>query len=88
MLNLDVTYLAVRLETALEVIQDITADQANQTQTTLRYAIKSYFENSILVTRYNNKIYRVKRVAFNKNPGTIFTKTITDEATGRKKFIK
>jgi hypothetical protein len=85
MLNLDIDFLAVRLETALEVICDIKAEQMNQSERTLRYAIKKSFENNIVITKYNNKIHQIKRVAFDKNPSTVFTK-VTLENNGRKKL--
>ena len=88
MLKIDIDYLAVRLETALEVIQDIKAEQMNQSERTLRCAYKKNFENNLVITKYNNKIYRVKKVLFDKNPSSIFTKTIVDQSTGRKKHQK
>ena len=60
----------------------------NQTEETVRCAVKNAFENQIIVTRYNNKIYKVKRIDFNKNPNTQFTITSSDKNTGRKKQTK
>ena len=88
MLNVDLDYLAVRLETALEVIQDVKAEQMNQSERTIRCAYKKCFENNVVITKYNNKIYRIKKVLCDKNPQSIFTKTIIDPNTGRKKYQK
>ena len=60
----------------------------NQTEETVRCAVKNAFENQIIVTRYNNKIYKIKRIDFNKNPNTQFTITSSDKNTGRKKQTK
>ena len=58
----------------------------NQSEKTLRCAYKKCFENNVVITKYNNKIYRIKKVLYDKNPSTIFTKTIIDQITGRKKY--
>ena len=70
MLKLDASFLAVRLETALEVMEDIRADQ--KTEETSKSAISQAFENTVVVTRYNNKIYKVKQIAFDKDPQSSF----------------
>ena len=47
-------------------------------------AISKTFEGTKVVTKYNNKVYKIVRVNFSKNPETIFTKTEI-LAGGRKK---
>ena len=86
MISLDIDYLAVRLETALEAIQDVKAEQINQSERTVRMAIEKTFENSKVITKYNNKVYKIKKVNFQKNPETVFTKT--EVISGRKKVTK
>ena len=49
-------------------------------------AIEKVFENSKVITKYNNKVYKIKKVNFSKNPETIFTKT--EVVSGRKKVTK
>lgn len=68
MLNIDTPYLAVKLETVLEVMQDIRSSMAGQSEKTIRLALKKQFENTTVVTRYNNKIYRVRRISFDHSP--------------------
>ncbi len=42
----------------------------------------------VVVTRYNNMLYRVKDIDFNLNPQSQFIQTVVDNETQKKKQVK
>ena len=77
MINVDVDFLIVRLETALDIIRETTKSleqpsgphieerSANQVSSDLiQKEVRKQLVGKIVVTRYNNMLYRVKDVDF------------------------
>ncbi|CDW86755.1 macronuclear development protein 1 [Stylonychia lemnae] len=93
MLNIDIDYLVVRLETVLDVINEIkkiyvTYGESQACQERLQKDIRKAFVGKAVVTRYNNNVYKIKDVDFNQNPECYFVQTIVDIANNKKKLIK
>jgi len=76
MLNIDMSYLVVKGETALEVVNEIkraheTFGKDSNTEK-LHKDIRRALVGKIVSTRYNNNLYRIKDVDFNQNPECYF----------------
>jgi aubergine-like protein len=76
LLNIDVCFRCVRQDTALEFMNSI-KEQAEQKSLDPKEEISLNLQGCTVVTRYNNKCYRVERVDFNQTPDTTFDKNGT-----------
>ena len=89
MLNIDVDSLVVRLETALDIVRETTKclEQPNSThlddksvshvsRDLINKEIRKQLVGKVVVTRYNNMLYRVKDVDFSLTPDSQFIHTI------------
>jgi len=89
MLNIDVDFLVVRLETALDIVRETTKclEQPNDThlddklvgqvsQDLIHKEVRKQLVGKVVVTRYNNMLYRVKDVDFSLTPDSQFIHTI------------
>nr|AEX87961.1 Otiwi11 [Sterkiella histriomuscorum] len=100
MLNIDIDYLLVRLETVLDVINEIKKifestylfkterGEDENYQKRLQDEIKKALIGKPVVTRYNNNIYRVQDIDFNQNPECYFVQQTMDSESKKKKLIK
>ena len=76
LLNIDVCFKVVRTDSALGYMNDI-KDKANQRNQDAQAAIQLAMSRCTVVTRYNQKTYRVDRVDFAQSPETTFDKNGT-----------
>lgn len=73
LLNIDVCFKVVRSDTALNYLKDITAKAATR-GVDPKDAVQLAMKGCTVVTRYNQKTYKVDRVDFAQSPETTFDK--------------
>lgn len=89
MLNLDIDYLAVKLETVLDLINEIKKEaDPKSSDFRVQQDIKNQLVGKLVVTRYNNHIYAVKDIDFTKNPTSTFNYNVFDSTLNKKKYGK
>jgi hypothetical protein len=78
LLNVDVAFRCVRTDSLLDYMNQV-RDKAEQKGKDWQEALKDAIENSTVVTRYNQKTYRVERIDFSMSPDSTFEKTVDDK---------
>jgi len=73
LLNIDVAFRVVRNDSALDFIKQVT-EEAEKKNNDVRQEIQDALIGSTVVTRYNNKTYRVEAIDFEKTPESTFEK--------------
>merc|ERR550517_1361310 len=68
MLNLDVSHKVLRQQTAYQLMEDILKMKSPDCQAQIKKALLG----AVVLTRYNNKNYRVDEIDFDQNPSTTF----------------
>ena len=76
LLNIDVCFKVIRTDNCLAWMNDI-RDKAEQRGQDGQQAIQEALAGCTVVTRYNQKTYRVERVDFAQSPATTFDKNGT-----------
>lgn len=76
LLNIDVCFKVVRQDTVLEYINEI-RQKAEQKNLDPQEEIESALKGTTVVTRYNQRTYKVERVDFSMSPETTFDKSGT-----------
>jgi len=76
LLNVDVAFRVVRTDSLLDYISTL-RDKASQRGGDWQEAIQDAISGSTVVTRYNQKAYRVDRLDFSMSPETTFDKNGT-----------
>lgn len=77
MLQCDVSHRVLRTESALDIINDIRKRNTSDFQTDCKKALIG----AIVLTRYNNKSYRIDDLDFSKSPKSTFTNSRGIEMT-------
>jgi len=73
LLSIDVAFKVVRADTVLDYITQL-RDQADQKGKDYKTLINEAIVGSTIVTRYNQKTYKIERVEFEMSPATTFDK--------------
>lgn len=76
LLSVDVAFKVVRTDTVLDYISQL-RDKADQKGKDWQAAINEAIVGSTVVTKYNQKTYKIERVEFNMSPETTFDKNGT-----------
>lgn len=76
LLNIDVCFKVVRTDNCLSWMNDL-RDKAEQRRQDGQAAIQEALSGATVVTRYNQKTYRIDRVDFAQSPSTTFDKNGT-----------
>ena len=76
LLNIDVAFKVVRSDTCLNYMNDL-RDKAEQRGGDGQQAIQEALTGATVVTRYNQKTYKIDRVDFAQSPATTFDKNGT-----------
>jgi len=76
LLNIDVCFKVVRQDTVLEYINEIRT-KAEQKNLDPQEEIEAALKGTTVVTRYNQRTYKVERVDFSMSPETTFDKNGT-----------
>lgn len=76
LLNVDVAFRVVRTDTLLRYVSEL-RDKAGQRGGDWQEAIQTALSGATVVTKYNQKTYRVERVDFSMSPSTTFDKNGT-----------
>ena len=76
LLNIDVCFKVIRTDNCLSWMNDL-RDKAEQRRQDGQAAIQEALAGATVVTRYNQKTYRIDRVDFAQSPSTTFDKNGT-----------
>lgn len=76
LLNIDVCFKVVRQDTVLEFINELRS-KAEQKNLDPQEEIQNALKGATVVTRYNQRTYKVERVDFGMSPETTFDKSGT-----------
>jgi aubergine-like protein len=71
LLNVDVAFRVVRTDSLLDYMNQV-RDKAEQKNKDWQEALEDAVVGSTVVTRYNQKTYRVERIDFSMSPETTF----------------
>lgn len=74
LLNVDVAFKVVRTDTVLSYITELRKKAGQRGGGDWQEAIQTALTGATVVTRYNQKTYRVERVDFGMSPATTFDK--------------